>query len=268
MSGKSVRHAFILSGITILSTLSLTGAAMASDWEWSVTPYAWATDVSADISINDRQVANQEIDFSDLAEDLEWTAQGHVEGRKGRHGVMADLFYVHLAEDGMSIPLPAPVPLQALADGDLKLTILDVGGVFNPRGDGEGFSLLYGGRAVDRDFQVDARFPVGPGVTLARSYEVSETLYDALLGARYAGQITPRWSWAVQADASTGGTEQTWSVLAGLGWSFGADGRYTLIAGYRYMDIQFEKDNATSRGDEVDADVTLSGFISGLRIAF
>ena len=246
----------------------MTSAAAASDWEWSVTPYAWGTGVSADVSINDRNVANQEIDFKDLAEDLELTAQGHFEGRNGRHGVMLDIFYVHLADDAQSFPLPAPLPGEALVDGDLKLTILDVGGVFNPRGDGEGFSLLYGGRAVDRDIEVDARFALAPGVTLSRSYEVSETLYDALLGARYVGQINPRWSWAVQADASTGGTEQTWSALAVLGWSFGKEGRYTLIAGYRYMDIQLEKDNATPRGDEVDADVTLSGFTSGLRIAF
>lgn len=230
MSRKSVRQLFILSGITALTTLSMTGAAAASDWEWSVTPYVWATDVSADVSINDRQAADAEIDFSDLAEDLEWAAQGHFEGRKGRHGVMLDLFYVHLADEDQRFPLPAPLPGEALVDGDLKLTILDVGGVFNPRGDGEGFSLLYGGRAVDRDIEVDAGFPVGPGVTLSRSYEVSETLYDALLGARYIGRITPRWSWAVQADASTGGTEQTWSALAGLGWSFGAEGRYTLRA--------------------------------------
>ena len=265
MARKSIRQLITLPGLAVLITLSMTGAAAASDWEWSVTPYAWATDVNADISINDRQVADQKIDFTDLAEELEWTAQGHVEGRKGRHGVMLDLFYINLADDAQRFPLPAPLPGEALVDGELKLTILDVGGVFNPRGDGEGFSLFYGGRAVDRNIEVDARFPLCPGVTLARSYEVSETLYDALLGARYARQINSRWSWAVQADASTGGTEQTWSALAGLGWSFGAEGRYTLIAGYRYMDIQFEKDNALG---EVDTDVTLSGFISGLRIAF
>lgn len=265
MSIKSVHQLMTSLGFTVLITLSMTGAAAASDWEWSVTPYAWATDVSADISINDRNAADQEIDFSDLAEDLELTSQLHFEGRRGRHGALVDLFYIHLADDEQRFALPAPLAGEAIADGDLKLTILDIGGVFNPRGDGEGLSLLYGGRAVDRDIEVDARFALGPSVTLARSYEVSETLYDALLGARYTRQVTPRWSWAVQADASAGGTEQTWSALAGLGWSFGAEGRYTLIAGYRYMDIQFEKDNALG---EVDAEVTLSGFISGLRIAF
>ena len=160
---------------------------------------------------------------------------------------------------------PAPLAGEALASGDLTLTVVDLGGVFNPRGDGEGFSVLYGGRAVDRDIELDARFAVAPGVTLAKSYAVSETLYDALLGARYIGRITPRWTYALQADASTGGTELTWDTLAGIGYSFGESGRYALIAGYRYMAIEFEKDNDLG---QIDAEVTLSGFITGLRISF
>lgn len=246
-------------GIVLISSLSLASAAAASDWTWNITPYAWATD--AGVSINDRQVADTTIDVSDLAEDLSFTTQGRVEARRGRHGVMLDAFYIHLEDDGQRFGLP--VGGEVVADGDLALTILDLGGVFNPRGNGDGLSVLYGARMVDRDIEVDARFNLGPGVTLAQSYEVSETLYDAMLGARYAGRITPRWTYAVQADASTGGTEQTWSGLAAFGYSFG--GRYTLIAGYRYMDIQFEKDSAIGA---VDADVTLSGVISGLRIAF
>lgn len=251
--------------LALLAAVSLSRTAAASDWEWSFTPYIWATNVGADVSINDRQAADKEIDFSDLAEDLEFAAQGHLEGRRGRHGAMLDVFYVHLADDDKSFALPAPLAGEALVDGDLTLTIVDLGGVFNPRGDGEGFSLLYGGRAVDRDIELDARFAVAPGVTLAKSYGVSETLYDALLGARYVGRITPRWTYAVQADASTGGTELTWDTLAAFGYSFGDSGRYTLIAGYRYMDIEFEKDNNLGN---IDAQVTLSGFISGLKIKF
>ena len=179
--------------------------------------------------------------------------------------MLLDVFYVNLADDGKRVALPAPLAGEAIVDGDLKLTILDVGGIFNPRGDGEGFSLLYGGRMVDRDIDVDARFNLGPGGTLTRSYGVSETLYDAMLGARYTGRINPRWTYALQADASTGGTEHTWNTWAGIGYSFGNSGRYTLIAGYRYMDVELEKDSTLG---EVDADVTLSGFISGLRISF
>ena len=241
--------------------LFTAGAASASDWTWNVTPYAWATDVGADVSINDRQVADQAVGFSDLAEDLSFTAQGRIEARRGRHGVILDAFHVDLEDEGQRFGLP--VGGEAIAGGGLELTIVDLGGVFNPSGTGNGFSLLYGGRMVDRDIEVDARFEIAPGATFTRGYEVSETLYDAMVGMRYAGRIASRWTYAVQADASTGDTEQTWSTLAAFGYTFG--GHYTLLAGYRYMDIQFEKDSALG---QVDADVTLSGFISGLRIAF
>jgi hypothetical protein len=252
-------------GLALAITFSITQAAAASDWAWSLTPYAWATDVQADISINDRQVADRRIDFGDLVDDLDYSEQGHFEGRHGRNGFLIDLFYVHLADDDKRVALPAPLAGEAIAQGDLKLTILDVGGVFNPRGDGEGFSLLYGGRLVDRSADVDATFLLGPGMTVAKSYGVNESLYDGMLGARYIGRFSRRWTYAVQADASTGGTKHTWSSWAGVGYSFGDSGRYTLIAGYRYMNIEFEKDNALG---EVDADVTLSGAISGLRISF
>jgi hypothetical protein len=262
---QMLRKLTTTASLALLAAALTSDAAGASDWEWSITPYLWGTDVSADVSINDRNVANMEIDFDDLAEDLEITTQGHVEGRRGRHGVMLDVFYVHLADDDKSFPLPAPLPGQATAGGDLTLTIADLGGVFNPHGDGEGFSLLYGARTVDRDIELDARFPVASGVTLVKSYAVSETLYDALLGARYIGRINPRWNIAVQANASTGGTELTWDALAGIGYSFGESDRYRLIAGYRHMDIEFEKDNDLG---QIDAEVTLSGFFSGLRISF
>ncbi|HXU33925.1 MAG TPA: hypothetical protein VN851_25415 [Thermoanaerobaculia bacterium] len=251
--------------IALLAGLSMGKTAHASDWQWSVTPYAWATDVNTDVSINDRQLGEREVEFSDLVDDLDFTAQLHVEGQRGKNGVLFDVFNVQLADDEKRIALPAPLSGEALADGDVKLTILDLGGIFNPRGDGEGFSLLYGGRMIDRDLEVGARFDLAPGMTLTRRYEVSETLYDAMLGARYAGRITPRWTYALQADASTGGTKQTWSGLAGVGYSFGNSGRYSFLAGYRYMDVEFEKDTALGN---VDADVTLSGFITGLKVAF
>lgn len=251
--------------VALLASFSIGTAANAGDWRWSVTPYAWATDVKTDVSIDDRAVGEREVEFSDLVDDLDFTAQVRIEGQRGKNGILLDVWNVHLSDDEMPVALPAPLSGEARADGDVKLTILDAGGIFNPRGDGEGFSLLYGGRMVDRDIEVGARFDLAPGVALARRYEVSETLYDAMLGARYAGRIAPRWTYAVQANASAGGTKRTWSALAGIGYSFGDSGRYTLLAGYRYLDVEFER--GTDLG-EVDADVTLSGLFTGLKVAF
>ena len=104
---KSISRLTILFGFVLFTTLSSTRAAVASDWEWSITPYAWATDVKADVSINDRQVADQTIDASDLFDAMDFTSQLHIEGRRDRNGLLLDLFYVDLSDDDKRVALPA-----------------------------------------------------------------------------------------------------------------------------------------------------------------
>jgi len=265
MLTKTIRTFVAPLGFALLAVLFTSAAASASDWTWSITPYVWGTNVTTDVSVNDRAIASKDIDFSDLVDVLDLSFQGHVEGQRGKNGVMLDVFYVHLADDDKRFALPPPLAGEAIANGDLKLTIAELGGLYNPRGDGEGFALLYGARVVDRDVDVDARFDLGPGGALRRSFAVSETLYDALLGVRYVGRFSPRWTYQVEADASAGGTKLAWNGTAGLGYTFGESGRYTFLAGYRHMDLEFEKDHAAG---QADVEATLSGFISGLRIRF
>jgi len=66
----------------------------------------------------------------------------------------------------------------------------------------------------------------------------------------------------MQADASTGGTDYTWSAGPGLSWGFGRNGAYAITAGYRHMQIDFQDDKG------LDARMTLSGPVLGLRTSF
>jgi hypothetical protein len=248
-----------------LVALALAAPATAGDWSFTVTPYAWATDVGADVEIDDREVADVEIGIEDLVDKVDVTAQLRFEARHGRHGLAADLFFVGLEGDGREIALPA-VPVPASVDGELGLTVLDAAGTFNPRGDGQGFTLVYGARLLDRDFTVDASLPVAPGVSIAREYEVSESLVDALVGARFAGRGGARFSYELRANVSSGGSELSWDGFAAVGYTLDAAGRYTLLAGYRHLDVEFEKDDATPGA--VEAEVTLSGFVAGLKFTF
>jgi hypothetical protein len=248
-----------------LTLATFAARANASDWTYAFTPYAWATDVSADVSIDDRQIADVEIDIDDLVDKVDLTTQFRFEAKNGRHGLATDLFFVRLEDDEKSVELPG-VPVPAIAQGELSLTILDLAGTYNQRGDGEGFTLLYGARLVDRNLEIDAAIPVAPGVAVERSFEVSETLVDALVGAKFAGHATERLTYELRGSVSSGGTELTWDGFAGLGYAFDAAGKYTLVAGYRYASIEFEKNDAAP-GD-VDATVTLSGFVAGMKFTF
>lgn len=248
---------------TLFSTLLLCGAsaAGASDWKWSITPYAWATDAGADVSLDERQVLNEEIAFTDLLEDLETVSQVHVEAQRGAHGVMFDVFGVQLADDDSRVALPDKAGEAALSS-EIGMTILEFGGLYDPHGDQKGFALLYGTRILDQRAEIDARFDLAAGTALSQSYEAGETLVDGLLGARYIQPLSARWTWLVRADASAGGTELTWSAGSAVSYAFGRNGRYALTAGYRYMLVDFESE------DSLDADMTLSGFFAGLRTSF
>jgi hypothetical protein len=248
----------------LLATLLLGSAvsANASDWSWSVTPYVWATDIGVDVTLDDRTVVDKEIAFEDLLEDVDAVAQVHVEAQRGAHGVMFDIFDVRLSDDDSHIELPNPPGGEAILSSESGMTILELGGIYDPRGDQQGFSLLYGTRILQQRADIDARFDLGPATSVTKTYEVTYTLYDGLLGIRYARQLSPRWSYHARIDASAGGTDLTWSAGSAVAYSFGKTGRYSILAGYRRMVVDFDTD------DQVDVDMTLSGFVTGLRMSF
>jgi hypothetical protein len=250
--------------LAIAAALLLGGAAEAgaSDWKWSVTPYVWATDMGVDVSIDDRKVVDEKIAFNDLLEDVDAVAQVHVEAQRGAHGVMFDLFDVRLSEDDNRVALPVPPGGEAVLSSESGMTVLEVGGIYDPHGDQQGFAFLYGTRILQQRAEIDARFELAPGTSIARGYETKDTLYDGLVGVRYTRRFSPRWIYQMRVDASTGGTELTWSAGSTLAYALGKNGRYAVLAGYRRMVVDFKADGS------LDADMTLSGFVTGLRTSF
>lgn len=247
--------------LATLVALAASGSAAAEEWNFSVTPYVWATDVGMDVSVRDRTLVDATIPFEDLLEDLESAAILRADAMRGAHGIAVDLFDVTVADNGARLPLPDGSGTTLAVDAEIGMTLLDVAGVYDPRGDGQGLAFLYGARLVGQSEDVTATLEGGePGNE--RRYEADDTFVDALVGLRYAGTLPGRWSYEVAADLSTGGTELTWSVNPSIGYDFGANGRYRLTAGYRYLAVDFD----TKPG--VDMDMTLEGFLVGFRYAF
>jgi hypothetical protein len=235
-------------------------AATAGEWKWSVTPYVWGTDVGVDATLGDRRVVEETIPVTDLLEDLDAVAQVHLEAQRGAHGLMVDLFDVRLSEPFTRAAEPPQPGSDLLLASEIGMTILEVGGLYDPRGDQQGFGLLYGARALDQRVEIKAR-RVSTQEELP-THEARETLADALLGVRWSRRIGERWSVAARADASAGGTELTWSAGAAAAWAFGEERRYAVTAGYRRMVVDFARDGA------LDVDMTLSGFLAGVRAGF
>lgn len=214
-----------------------------------------------DVSVNDRQVVNTTIDIRDLVEDIDLTLQVHGEAYRGMHGLLLDAFYVKLSDDAKTFPIPAVPGGTVVLTPELAMTILEVGGILDPKGDQESFQLLYGARIIDQRADIDAQFTLG-GPPVNRSYEPGDTVYDGLVGARWIKRFGRGWGAVLRADVSAGGTEFTWNANTMLAYSFGKDGRFAVMGGYRRMEVEFKEK------DSVESEMTLSGPIVGFRFAF
>lgn len=260
---KDRRYAGDLLRVAAATIAMATSASVsAADWQWSITPYLWATDVGIDVAVADRELVDATIPFDDLLDDLETVTQIRAEAMHGTHGLAFDLFNVGLAEDGDRVPLPDATGGALRLDTQTGMTILDLTGLYNPPGDGSGLSLLYGVRLINQRNEIDATIELDGLSGPTASYDSDATFIDGLLGLRYVGRLPGRWSYQLAADVSTGGTDLTWSIEPAVGFTFGARDQYRLTAGYRHMVVDFDT------ADVIDMDMTLTGILVGFRFTF
>lgn len=240
--------------------LATCGTATAGDWQWSITPYLWATDVGMDVTVRDRSVVETTIPFDDLLEDVDWVLQLRAQAMQGENGVAVDLFDVVMSDEAQ-LAMPGGTGGELAVDARIGMTILDLAGVHDPGADGEGFSLLYGVRLINQREDLDLAL-TGVEPPASQRFEANDTYVDALAGLRYTARFSPHWSLTLNSDISTGGTELSWSLSPTLGYRFGKRENFQVIAGYRYLAVDFRTD------PEVDLDMTLSGFLTGFRFTF
>jgi len=245
----------------VLSLFALTAPARAAAWGFTLTPYMWATGVGVDADLAGRQVVDKDISVNDLVKDLDTIFQMKLEVTYGRFGLYADGFDVNLSNDKNGVTLP-----QGAGSADLSstagMTIVDVAGTFDPIGERSGLALVAGSRILNDRATVDATIRPSPGGTALQSYDAHETLGDALIGVHFRHAVWGRFGMQMQADASTGGTDYTWSVAPALTCTLDKLGRVGIDAGYRYMKIDFKDDGS------LDTQMRLSGAIVGLRTSF
>jgi hypothetical protein len=241
------------------ATAALSGPASAEEWNWAVTPYVWTTDLGMGLTVADRELVDTEVAFEDLVEKLDGAAMVRVEGKRGEHGIAFDVFNVELV-DTHSVELPGATGTDLSLDIGVGLTILDAAGVYDPRGDGKGFSLVYGARVIEQRNDLDAVLHHEGTAAAGNSLETTDRFVDGLVGFRYVRELPHNLSYGFAADVSTGGTELTWSAGPALGYTFGDRDQYRVTVGYRRMDIDFETE------EPIEADMSMSGLLIGFRL--
>jgi hypothetical protein len=267
MNRKSLRNLYPVNlrtavGAAALAIFLNAGSAHAEDpWTFNFTPYMWATNVGVNAKLDGQEVLDKQISVSDLLDDLETIFQGRFTVQRGSLGLTVDLFDVNLADSKNGAALPENSGTADLTT-DAGMTLLDVAGVYDPKGNREGFSFLAGARLLNERATVVATLNPAGGTSVPKTYETSDWLIDGLIGARFEHHFTRHWGVQSQVDVSTGSTRYTWSVTSLVSYSFGDRGRFGIDVGYRRMDVNFEEHGG------LQTKMTLSGPMFGFRMSF
>lgn len=247
--------------VLALVTVVVPAAANADGWDWTLTLYGWVADASVDVKVNDQEFLGGEVDFKDILKDTDFALPLRLEGKGDKFGVFGDLLYFNLGAKGRSFDVGG---LEIEGRADPRGTLLDLGGVFYPGGDGTGFGLHAGVRLLDFKQTLDITKVAGMDVD-RRVLDVGETLVDGLVGARYHAMFADHWSFAISGDVSGGGTEFTWGGLAVLGYHFGSRNQFGVRAGYRHLALRFK---GRDRDVDVETTMAMSGPIVALSFTF
>ena len=235
--------------------LCLAPGLASSDTEWLLAPYGWLPAVSVDQTFDDSPDGGSG-GGAEVLSKIDFAVMLRVEAARGRWGAMLDYIYVSLADQTTYSPLPA---INIGIDGDPDLEVVEVGGFYRLPDESRGLDLLLGLRRIDVDLGILLNRRDQP----PRPLQVTATIDDAFIGARYRLPFGKRWNATVRADYGFGDSDGTLNAIAGVGVQFSKT--VGMHAGYRYANIEFEQD---LEGAREETGISLSGPFVGLTFRF
>lgn len=219
--------------------------------KFSLSLYTWFSGVSTDLKDGDTSVSS-DVPFSDIFDMLDFANFAHLEVQRGKWGMFSELDFIKLSEDTEFRKPGSGLPFKVHADGVLKQTIAELGLFRSFGADRVGFDVLAGARY----FRIESDVHVGP-------FESSGTTdwVDPMVGGRLTLRLAERWQAWLRGDLAGFGTgsELTTHIFAGV--LYNISDRYSLGFGYRYLDVDYEK-------DELEVDMTTDGPVIGMSIRF
>jgi len=221
-------------------------------WQFQFSPYLWIAGVKGRAGLGNL-VVDVDAGLTDEHVDLNFGLMGTFEARKHRFVILTDFQYSSLGSDRAT-----PGPLFSNAEADFKTFVLDPKFGYriidNPE-KGAFVDVLGGIRYWH--IKTDLTFNTGllSSVTASRS----RSWVDGAGGIRGKRHLTPRIFLTGEADLGGGGSNLSYQLFGGVGVLVGK--RYALVAGYRDLDVNYNKDGFLF-------DNALHGPIFGLGIKF
>jgi hypothetical protein len=221
-------------------------------WQFQLTPYLWIAGITGQVGVGPGSV-DVDTGITDTNVDLNFGFMGTFEARKNRIVFLTDLQYSNLGTDN-----DTPGPLFSRVSADFKTFILEpqVGYriIDNPE---KGAFVDVSGGIRYWHLRTDITFERGllPNIFVTRSRD----WVDGVAGLRGHAHVTPKFFLTGEADLGGGGSNFTYQLFGGGGYLVGK--RYALIAAYRYLSVNYNKDDFLF-------DTALHGPVFGLGIKF
>jgi hypothetical protein len=195
-------------------------------WRFTFTPDLWASALTGRAGFGPA-VGEVDLSFGDILDHFDIGVMGLFEARRYPWVIRTDLFYVSLSDDRAIFPdgsgtLEVGMD-EFMLQPELGYTILS-----RPWG---GIDALIGVRYWDLNVDV---------TTASQDVTGAQSWVDGTAGAALRYQPAERWRLFAKLDAGTGGSDFTWQGLGGAGYDLGRC--CTLIAAYRYLDVDYEKE--------------------------
>jgi hypothetical protein len=242
----------------LLTALSLGGFLATTpsnaEWQWTIEPYLLATNIEGDVGVGRLVEGSIEVDTSDILETLELGGMLHIEGlHSNGWGFMADYAFMRLGDD-----------LSGPFNGINELTLRQ--GVFEAMAvrrfaQSKGVIDVYGGiRWWDNKVNLVLDLPNN-----RPEFDVSEDWIDPVIGIRYFGPLSEKWTLSLQADIGGFGmgADFTYSAVAGVIYRF--NDTFSLDIKYKGLKVDYE-DGDSSTADYFKYDTLTHGFFLGLII--
>ena len=222
-------------GVLLLLLLLLPAAAGAQQapdtWEVNIAPlYFWASEMSGEVSVNNVTTPVY-MSFGDASKKLSGIFTFHVEARKNRWGVVADLGYINLST-GTSVTVPGLLPgapnRVVAGDADLSNVIVEVGGTYRvvPERD---LSVIGGLRTYTMAPTI--AFLAGSTRT---SVDARRTAVYGFGGLLFRPKLSDAWTLVTRGDVG-GGSGFTWSATAAFQFDFSRHGG--ILFGYHALGV-------------------------------
>lgn len=231
--------------VVVACVLAAAAAPARAEWRSDLAIYGWAAGLDGKAGVGSVE-ADIDKSFSDILDDLQFAGMAGYSGSDGSWAFQADVVIANLGATARG----QQGALRADIDADMTILEADIGWEATDTA-----RIFAGARYVDLTNKVELR--IANQVFKGRR---SDTWVDPVIGFRLSSRRGERVGFWLRGDVGGfgAGSDFAWNASAGV--SYRIQENLSLGAGYRILDIKYDKGNGANR---FLYDAQMAGFVTG-----